>query len=74
MTPNLANEGRGRRDATPLRLFFSQYPEVVTALIKAGADVNAKSVDGRTPLDWAPSPPIGEPIRAAGGKRSKDLP
>jgi ankyrin repeat protein len=56
-------------------------PKVITLLIKAGADVNAKDKDGWTPLDRAISPPFGEPkpkkaeaLRAAGGKRGKDLP
>ena len=29
------------------------HPDVATALINAGADVNAKTNDGRTPLDIA---------------------
>ncbi|MDB4775900.1 ankyrin repeat domain-containing protein [bacterium] len=59
----------------------NENPEVVTLLIKAGADVNAKSESGRTPLDFAISPPYGSPkpknaevLRAAGGKRGQDLP
>jgi ankyrin repeat protein len=30
-----------------------QNPEIVRILIAAGADVNAKSKTGETPLDWA---------------------
>ena len=65
--------------ATPLHYAaFSENPEVATTLIKAGADVNAKDNDGDTPLDWAVvpnnKPKYAEVLRAAGGKRGKDLP
>ena len=32
---------------------FNKNPEVITTLLKAGADVNAKDTDGWTPLMWA---------------------
>ena len=64
---------------TPLSLAagFSGNPEVITTLIKAGADVNAKTMRRRTPLDHAESgrkPKNAELIRAAGRKRGEDLP
>ena len=33
--------------------FGNKNPEVTTALLKAGADIEAHSVDGRTALSWA---------------------
>jgi len=32
---------------------FNKNPEVITTLLKANADVNAKDTDGWTPLMWA---------------------
>ena len=55
----------------------NKKPEVLTVLIKAGADVNAKDNDGKTPLDRASGnnkPNNAEVLRAAGGKRGKDIP
>ena len=46
-------EERGRRHAAPRPPAYNENPEVVTLLIKAGADVNAKDTIGQTPLDWA---------------------
>jgi ankyrin repeat protein len=52
---------------------YNKNPEAITLLIKAGADVNAKRKEGETPLDNA-MPANAEILRAAGGKRGKDLP
>ena len=59
-------------------------PKTVGALINSGAEVNARDILGRTPLDindvdrqTAPkdvAENITEILRAAGGKRGKDLP
>ena len=66
---------------TPLYMAVgpNQSHEVVTTLIKAGADVNAKNEEGDTPLDRAVfgdsgGPKNAEVLRAAGGKRGRDLP
>ena len=64
---------------TPLHFAacFNENPEVITLLIKVRVDVNTKDNDGKTPLDRAEAndkPKNAEVLRAAGGKRSKDLP
>ena len=69
---------------TPLHMAaeYNKNPEVITTLIKAGAEVNAKNMFGRTALDNTISPMIAkkpkpknaEVLRAAGGKLGKDLP
>ena len=41
--------------AITVAVFFG-YPEIVSSLISAGADVNVKSKDGSTPLDIALAP------------------
>lgn len=63
----------GPRQATPLHLAIEAGAgTLVIALIKAGADVNARDVEYRaTPLDWAHAcdkPTIARIIRQAGGK------
>ena len=48
--------------------------EAVKKYLAAGADVNAKTNDGRTPLDWAEDEP--EPadlLRKHGGKTGEEL-
>jgi ankyrin repeat protein len=69
------NDGR-----TPLHVAakYNENREVVATLIKAGADVNAKDDESETPLDLCGvgrnlRPKIAEVLRAAGGKRGKDL-
>jgi ankyrin repeat protein len=42
----------GPVDTTPLH-YATRNPKIVEALIKAGADVNAKDTSGSTPLRWA---------------------
>ena len=63
---NLKSSNREARNAA----FMLSIP------IKAGADVNAKNEDGQTPLDraeeWDMTKNV-EVLRAAGGKRGKDL-
>ena len=66
-------------DGGTLLYFASLYenPEILTLLIKAGADVNAKNNNGETPLDLAGAEnksKNAEVLRAAGGKRGEDLP
>jgi ankyrin repeat protein len=57
---------------TPLHLFATWgHKEIIELLIAAGADVNAKDKDGRTPLDGA----LGETadlIRKHGGKNGTE--
>ena len=68
-----------QRGWTPLHIAarFNDNPEIVTLLVKAGADLNAKEQYGQTPLDKATKKTNqwnAEVLRAAGGKRGKDLP
>lgn len=71
-----------RSGDTPLMLsvgYGRSGPEVLTVLINAGAEVNARDNQGRTALDIAMSMSFDntkkiELLRAAGAKRSKDLP
>jgi len=47
-------DGKNENGMTPLfGAAFNGHKEVAELLIAAGADVNAKDVDGETPLDWA---------------------
>ena len=70
---------KGKGGNTPLHRAAdkNENPEVLTVLIKAGADVKANVRDGGTPLHLAKyydKPKNIEVLRAAGGKRGKDLP
>ncbi len=82
----LAKEVQGRRDAgetlgAALRqaAVSNPNPEVITALLGAGADVNARDKDGMTPLMFAavhnPNPEVASTLLAAGADvnaRDKD--
>jgi ankyrin repeat protein len=48
--------------------------EAVKQHIAAGADVNAKMFDGKTPLDWAEDyPELADLLRKHGGKTGEEL-
>ena len=52
------------------------HKEIGELLIAAGADVNAKVNDGRTPLDWAikyKQTEIADLLRKHGGKTGEEL-
>ena len=46
---------RAKNGLTPIHLTarYNDNPEVITALIKAGANINARDINGSTTLDWA---------------------
>jgi len=48
------------------------HKEIVELLIAKGADVNAKTVSGRIPLDWA-SGTTADLLRKHGGKTGEEL-
>ena len=48
------------------------HKETVELLIAKGADVNAKNVDGRTPLDWTGGE-TADLLRKHGGKTGEEL-
>ena len=60
---------------TPLHgAAYRGHHEIVAALIAKKAEVNAKDVDGDTPLDWAKNKPeIAALIRKNGGKTGAEL-
>ncbi|MDB4627969.1 ankyrin repeat domain-containing protein [bacterium] len=71
-----AEDGRG---STPIHhaAHLNDNPHVLEILIKAGANLNATNSSGTTPLDlaeWNKKTKHAELLRAAGGKRSTDLP
>ena len=51
------------------------YKEIAELLIDNGADVNAKGIDGKTPLDKAmlDQPKTADLLRKHGGKTGEDL-
>ena len=54
----------------------SNCKEMAELLIAAGADVNAKDVEGQTPLDWAEEEKhkeIADLLRKHGGKTGEEL-
>ena len=53
---------------TPLHLARRGHKEIVELLIAAGADVNAKGDDGRTPLDMADDKETADLLRKHGAK------
>lgn len=48
--------------------------DVVDLLLKKGALVNLKNMNGKTAMDYANAEKIEKRIKAAGGKKGKDLP
>ena len=50
------------------------HKEIIELLIAAGADVNAKTKRGETPLDWAKKyPETADLLRKHGGKTGEEL-
>ncbi len=70
----------------PINWWYSEYytllmyaakmgeEDVVDLLLKKGALVNLKNMNGKTAMDYANSEKIEKRIKAAGGKKGKDLP
>jgi ankyrin repeat protein len=54
-------------------LHYAATKEVAELLIAEGADVNAKDVNGYTPLDWVTIVIIADLLRKHGGKTKKEL-
>ena len=55
---------------------FDGYKEIAELLIAKGADVNAKEIGGKTPLDYAVmfnKTKIADLLRKNGGKTKKEL-
>ena len=83
-----ASANRSRAGLLPIHYAASnsrlhEHPELIEILTRAGWDINerSRSLGGKTPLDIALFPFYGEAdprnaetLRAAGGKRGKDLP
>jgi len=74
--PHVQEEGV-RLDWTPLLWAACQgHKEVVELLIAKGADVNAKMMDGKTPLDYAVHfiyTETADLLRKHGGKTGEEL-
>jgi ankyrin repeat protein len=50
------------------------HKEIVELLIAKAANVNAKNVEGQTPLDWAKGhPKIADLLRKCGSKTGQEL-
>jgi ankyrin repeat protein len=49
------------------------HKETAELLIANNADVNALSVNGKTPLDWADDKETAELLRKHGGKTGEEL-
>jgi len=57
-------------------LHYAKTKEIYELLIANGADVNAKTDRGRTPLDWTimrKHPEIADLLRKHGGKTGEEL-
>ena len=53
-------------------MIYNEEPVVVGALIGAGAHVNARDDNGRTPLDYAQDPVVIAALRTAGADCGED--
>jgi ankyrin repeat protein len=51
---------------------YQDHKEIAELFIANGADVNAKSDNGRTPLDWADGE-TADLLREHGGKTGEEL-
>jgi cytohesin len=68
---------KNKDEGTPLHnAAWKGHNEIAKLLIVKGADVNAKDVEGQTPLDWAEEEKhkeIASLLRKHGGKTGEEL-